>query len=133
MRTFRLVLLALLLISACTSGLKRPVNEVTAKTDPQGVQRVTLETHSFYFEPNRIVVKANIPVELKVRNAAFLVPHNFTLQSKDGGLAVETDLSMFGGSHIVRFTPATPGEYRFFCDKDAHEKKGMTGTLVVVQ
>src|SRR5439155_26258588 len=65
MRTFRLVLLALLLISACTSGLKRPVNEVTAKTDPQGVQRVTLETHSFYFEPNRIVVKANIPVELK--------------------------------------------------------------------
>ena len=129
----RMVLLALpwLLLSGCASGLNRPVHEVTARSDTDGIQRVELRTHSFYFEPNRIVVKANAPVELRIHNSALLVPHNFTLRSPEGGLDVETDLSWVGGSATVRFTPKKPGEYSFFCDKDAHQKKGMTGTLVV--
>jgi len=119
------------LLASCASGLHRPVSEVTARTDAHGVQHVTLHAHTFYFEPNRIVVKANVPVEIVIHNSAFMVPHNFTLAAPAAGIRVERDLSMFHGSGTVRFTPTQPGEYTFFCDKDSHMKRGMTGTLVV--
>ena len=131
MRTALLFGFVTLLVSGCSSGLKRPVQEVTATSDAQGVQHVKLETHTFFFEPNRIVVKVNQPVEIRIHNGALLVPHNFTLKTPEGGLAVEADLRPFGGSSTVRFTPTKPGEYSFYCDKDSHMKKGMTGTLVV--
>ncbi len=119
----------MLLVSGCASGLGRPVHEVTARVDARGVQHVRLVTHSFYYEPNRIVVKANVPVELTIHNASFMVPHNFTVEGLE--TPTEKDVSMFHGSGTLRFTPTKPGEYRFFCDKDSHMKKGMTGTLVV--
>jgi plastocyanin len=127
----RAVLLIALVSTGCASGLKRPVQEVTAASDPQGVQRVTLDAHTFYFEPNRIVVKAGHPVEITIHNRAMMVPHNFTLKAPDGGLDVEKDVRWFGGHGVVRFTPDKPGEYQFYCDKDSHMRKGMKGTLVV--
>lgn len=131
MRSVAPVLVVLLFVPGCTSGLNRPVHEVTAKADAQGVQRLTITTHTFYFEPNRIVVKANQPVELKVRNGSWLVPHNLSLKASDGGLDLEADVHPLGGSRVLRFTPTRPGEYSFYCDKDEHMKKGMTGTVVV--
>src|SRR2546429_3890915 len=111
MRNAVLAFVAAALMSGCSSGLKRPVQEVTATTDAQGVQHVRLETHTFFFEPNRIVVKANQPVEIRIHNGAMLVPHNFTLKNPEGGLAVEADVHAFGGSTVVKFTPTRPGEY----------------------
>lgn len=126
-----LVALSLLLLLACgSSGLDRPVVTAEAVTEPDGVQRVEVDMHSYYFEPNRIVVKAGKPVELKLHNSSHVVPHNFTLIG--GGMNVNE--SKWGwGSDTVRFTPTEPGEYRFFCHKGSHEKKGMVGTLVVVE
>jgi plastocyanin len=127
MRCYRLPLLLLLI--ACTSGIGRPVVSVEATLDADGVQRVGLDMHSYYFEPNRIVVRSGHPVEIILHNSSHLVPHNFTIS--EPGLSVSE--SKWGwGSDRVRFTPATPGEYRFFCHVDGHEKKGMTGTLVVL-
>ena len=99
---------------------------------PDQVQHVKVVTHSFWFEPNRIVVKSGVPVELKVKNSAFFVPHNFTCNAPEAGIEVHADVGMFGGSKTVRFTPTKPGEYRFSCHVGSHgKKKGMTGTLVV--
>ncbi len=122
---------ALLLLAGCASGLNRPVHEVTARVDASGVQHVQLVAHSFYFEPNRIVVRAEVPVVLRIRNAAWLTPHNFSISAPDAGLVIDQDLSWFGGTRTVRFTPKKPGTYTFACDKDGHAKKGMKGTLVV--
>jgi uncharacterized cupredoxin-like copper-binding protein len=36
------------------------------------------------------------------------------------------------GTRRLHFTPAAPGDYRFFCHVGGHAKKGMTGTLVVL-
>jgi len=127
----RAVVLVALASAGCASGLNRPVKEVTATSDTQGVQRVRLETHAFYFEPNRIVVKAGHPVEIEIHNKSTMVPHNFTLKAPDGGLDVEKDVRWFGGHGVVRFTPDKPGEYLFYCDKDSHMRKGMKGTFVV--
>jgi plastocyanin len=127
-----LVACALLLcLLGCSTGT-RPVNEVVVTPAADGVQRVEVTAHSFWFEPNRIVVKAGIPVELRMKNSSFIVPHNFSCVAPQAGVQVNAGLGMFKDSESARFTPTTPGEYPFFCNKDSHSKKGMTGTLVVV-
>ena len=123
---------ATIVLGGCTSGIGRPVSEVTARTDADGVQRVRVEAHSFYFEPNRIIVHAGKPVELTVKNGGVLIPHNFSCIAEQAGVDVHQDVGMFRGQKAARFTPGTPGEYPFFCSKDGHSKKGMKGMLVVV-
>jgi plastocyanin len=120
--------LLLLLLAGCTSGLKRPVVTAELEPDAGGMQRVVVNMHSFYFEPNRIVVRAGHPVELVLKNRARLIPHNFTIA--DSSLAM-SEGAWLGTGHL-RFTPRTPGTYEFFCHVDHHAKKGMTGTLVVL-
>jgi plastocyanin len=121
-----------LALAGCSSGLKRPVREVTAVTGADSVQHVRVVAHSFWFDPNRIVVKAGIPVELTFKNDAFMVPHNFTCTAPEADVTVSQDVGLLLGSKKIRFTPTTPGEYHFYCHVDSHAKKGMTGTLVVV-
>ncbi len=127
-RNAMLWLAAAALSAGCASGLGRPVTTAEAVIDAAGVQRVSVDMHSFYFEPNRIVVHAGRPVELVLRNRSIVVPHNFTIADS----ALEVSVSRWGpGARRVRFTPTVSGEYRFFCHVDGHAKKGMTGTLVV--
>jgi plastocyanin len=128
----RWLLLVPILIAGCTSGIGRPVHEVTAHSDASGVQHVRVVTHTFYFEPNRIVLKAGQPVELTVKNGSWFVPHNLTCNAAGAGIQVMADVGFFGGSRHTRFTPTKPGEYEFFCHEDSHAKKGMKGTFVVV-
>ena len=116
-----------LLLGGCASGLNRPIVTVRAKPDAQGLQRVIVHMHSFYFEPNRIEVRANHPVELEVQNKARFVPHEFMID--DPTLHVRARAWL--GSARVRFTPTKAGTYQFMCHVDGHAKKGMTGTLVV--
>ena len=131
MKRLMLVLLSVLVLAGCASGLHRPVREVTAAMGADQVQRVTVTTHSFYFDPNRIVVKRGVPVELTVKNGALLVPHDFSCEAKEAGVDVDAPVGMFHKSKHVRFTPTQAGEYPFHCDVDGHAKKGMTGVIVV--
>jgi plastocyanin len=117
------------LLCGCTSGLKRPVVSADAVADPKGVQHLDVDMHTYYFKPNRIVVHAGHPVELKIRNRSILVPHNFSID--DSTLHVSAN-KWFLGSTTARFTPTVPGEYEFYCHVDDHGgKHGMTGKLVV--
>jgi len=122
-----------LLLTGCTAGLKRPVEELTAKPGADGIQHVRIVAHSFYFSPNRVVLKAGSPVELTIKNAAFGVPHNLTCFDKEAGIELSESLGMFRGQKRVKFTPAQPGEYEFYCHVGSHSKKGMKGTFVVVE
>jgi len=119
---------ASIIASGCASGLSRPVRSVEAVTRSDGVQQVDIDLHSFYFDPNRIVVHAGRPVELVLRNRSILVPHNLTLV--DSTLSIDRNV-WAPGAHRVRFTPRVPGEYEFFCHVDHHAAKGMRGTIVV--
>lgn len=123
------LLVLALFVAGCASGLHRGVASVEAVTGADGVQRVEVDFHSFYFNPNRIVVHRGRPVELLVRNRSLIVPHNFTIADS----AMSVSVNKWGpGSARVRFTPEAEGEYEFRCHVDQHAKKGMTGTLVVV-
>jgi len=127
--------LTLLLVAAaiggCTSGLHRPVREVTAAVGSDHEQHVTVTAHSFYFDPARVVVKRDVLVDLTVKNAAWFVPHDFSCDAADAGIHVDAPLGMFHGTKHVKFTATKAGEYEFHCDVDHHAKKGMTGKIVV--
>ena len=109
------------------------MQEVTARPGADGVQHVRIVAHSFWFEPNRVVVKAGVPVEITVKNAAFGVPHNLTCFDRGAGIELSENLGMFRGQKRDRFTPTKAGEYDFYCHVGSHAKKGMTGKLVVVE
>ena len=126
---------ALFVLAGCggTPGSKVGVNEVTARTGADGVQTVDIEVHSFYFKPNRIVVEAGKPVELTLKFKSLFAPHNMTCEHLDAGISIDKSKGIisFSPTKHVRFTPAKPGEYEFFCGVGSHMMKGMTGTIVV--
>ena len=127
-----LSLLCVLALAGCASGVGRPVQEVRAETGVDGVQHVSVTAHAFYFNPNRVVVQANVPVELKIKNNSVFVPHNLSCAAPQSGIQIDEGLGLFFDGETARFTPTTVGEYPFFCKVDGHSKKGMTGTIVVV-
>jgi len=126
--------LVLLALPGCgTSGAKLPVTEVTASADSSGVQTVTIEAHSYYFKPNRVVVQAGKPVDLTIEFKSFFTPHNLTCAHEDAGIQIDKSAGFmsFKKTKRIRFTPTAPGEYPFHCGVGSHMMKGMTGTLVV--
>jgi len=110
---------------------KRTVAEIGA----DGVQRVEVVGGSYYFDPNVIVVKVNIPVELRVRKESGITPHNMVLKAPEAGIDFSVSLSTTPKS--VTFTPKKTGKYPFECTHKllffkSHKDQGMHGILEVV-
>ena len=100
-----------------------------------GVQRVQLVAGSYFFKPNHIVVKANVPVEFVARKEPGMAPHNLVIKAPEAGLAVEEDLG--NEPRKIAFTATRPGKYEIYCSKkppigQSHRERGMVGTLEVV-
>jgi plastocyanin domain-containing protein len=132
------VLLLVCGVSPFAAADDRPKEEKTFKAamDTDGVQRVELLGGGYFFDPNHIVVKVNIPVELKVRKEPGIVPHDIVMKSPEAG--IDFKVSMRDEAQIVRFTPTKTGVYPFYCSKkllffESHREKGMEGTLEVVE
>ena len=124
------ILLMLFAMPALVSSAEE--NALVAETN--GVQRVEITAGSYFFKPEHIIVKAGVPVELAIRNESRLVPHNFVMKSPEAGMEFSEKLS--DSLTIVRFTPALPGKYTFYCDKKllffkSHRDRGMEGVIEV--
>ena len=103
--------------------------------DKDGVQRVEIVGGSYFFKPNHIVVKVNIPVELKVSKESGLVPHDIAAKSPEAGIEFKESLS--STPKVIKFTPTKVGKYPLYCSKKApfsksHREKGMEGMIEVV-
>jgi plastocyanin domain-containing protein len=108
--------------------------EFTARLDPDGIQRVEILAGSYFFDPNVIIVKVNIPVELKIRKEPGMTPHDIVLTAPDAGIDFRQELKET--PEIIKFTPTKTGTYPFACEKkflffESHKDKGMTGILEV--
>jgi len=108
----------------------------TAAIDKDGVQRVEIVGGGYFFDPSHIVVKVNVPVELKVRKEGGIVPHDIVMKAPDAG--IDFRVSLGKEPQVVRFTPTKTGSYPFYCSKkllflESHREKGMEGTLEVVE
>ncbi len=107
-----------------------------ATTGSDGIQHVEVVGGDYYFDPNYIVVKVNVPVELSVKKAKGFVPHNMLVKAPDAGIDFKVDLSD-KTAKIVKFTPTKVGKYEMECDKrflffKSHKDRGMDGYIEVV-
>jgi plastocyanin domain-containing protein len=107
-----------------------------APTDKEGIQRVEVVATEYSFDPNYIVVRVNLPVEIKIRKEPSAVPHNFVLKAPEAGIDIHESLGT--EPKLIMFTPAKPGKYSFYCDKKllffkSHRDRGMEGILEVTE
>jgi plastocyanin len=105
------------------------------KPDADGVQRVRLVAGSYFFKPNHIVVKANVPVELTASRESGITPHDLVIRAEEAGINVKEDLA--GDPKKIAFTATKPGKYPIYCSKKlpfmaGHREKGMEGILEVI-
>ncbi len=107
----------------------------TASVGDDGVQQVEMLGGSYYYEPDHIVVKVNIPVSLTVKKEPGVTPHNIVMESADAGMAF--DLALDTEPKTITFTPTKTGTYPFYCTKRFlffadHRAQGMEGKIEVV-
>jgi plastocyanin domain-containing protein len=124
-----------LLLASLGGAQDATEKRVVATIDTDGIQRVEIIGGSYYFDPNVIVVKVNVPVELKVRKKGG-APHNIVLSAPDAGIDFSESLS--SEPKIIKFTPTKVGTYPFACTKKipfskSHKERGMHGVLEVVE
>lgn len=122
------------LVAALTTALaQEPAQPV--KPDTDGVQRARLVAGSYFFKPNHIVVKVNVPVELTASRESGITPHDLVIRAEDAGIIVKEDLGT--DPKKIAFTATKPGKYAIYCSKKlpfmaGHREKGMEGILEVV-
>ncbi|MBI2312371.1 MAG: quinol oxidase [Betaproteobacteria bacterium] len=113
-----------------------PPGPQRAVLDADGVQRIRIVGGDYFFRPNHIVVKARAPVELTVNKEPGIVPHSLVIEAPDQGVAV--DLALDAAPKSVRFVPAAPGRFAFYCKErllffKSHREKGMEGVIEAVE
>jgi heme/copper-type cytochrome/quinol oxidase subunit 2 len=106
-----------------------------AVVGPDGVQHVSITGGGYFFDPNYVVVKANVPVELSVKKEKGYVPHDIMVRAPLAGIDFAVDLKET--PQVVRFTPTKPGKYEMRCDKKllffkSHQERGMDGVIEVI-
>jgi plastocyanin len=122
----------LALSTACALAQEPPQ---AAKPNADGVQRVRLIAGSYFFKPNHIVVKVNVPVELTASRESGITPHDLVIRAEEAGINVKEDLG--SDPKKISFTATRPGKYPIYCSKKlpfmaGHREKGMEGILEVV-
>ena len=130
------IIVSLLLMFATVAVCADDVPFIVPIDLKDGVQRVEVLGGDYFFKPNHIVVKVNLPVELVVRKDGRIVPHSFVIDAPEAGIKVKESLDH--DPKTIAFTPTKVGSYPFYCDKkpffmSSHRKKGMEGVLEVVE
>ena len=131
----KILILSLLFgfVSSYAEGQEKPF---VVPIDSDGVQRVVAVAGSYYFKPEHIIVKVNIPVEVIISKEAGIAPHNFVIKEPEAVIEVNERLST--KQKNIKFTPEKVGKYQFYCDKrllffKSHREKGMNGILEAIE
>lgn len=126
--------LSLGLLYALGDAAERVEKVYTATTGTDGIEHVSVVGGSYFFDPNVIVLKANVPVELTIKlKEGETTSHNIAIKAPDAGIDFKTDIKE--EPVVVKFTPTKAGEYQFECTKGfgSHKDKGMFGVIRVVK
>jgi plastocyanin domain-containing protein len=136
MRQLKIILLILFVFLLAVSNVKAQKKVYRAVVDSDGVQRVNIVGGEYYFDPDSVVVKVNVPVELTIKKIPGITPHNIIIRAPDAGIDFNENMSR--DPQTVTFTPVKTGKYPMYCDKKFlffknHREKGMEGILEVVE
>ncbi len=79
---YSVIVTLLILACACfAADAPGPKNVYKAVIDTDGVQKADVLAGAYFFNPDYIIVKVNVPVEFKVRKEPGIVPHDFVLKA----------------------------------------------------
>ncbi len=133
MKKLIIVIMGILLTSTAWGVETKEIYK--AAVDSGGVQKVEMVGGSYYFKPNDVIVKVNLPVEITIKKESGIIPHNIVLHAPKAGIDFEVELST--EPKVIKFTPTKVGKYPFYCSKRflfwTHRAKGMEGVLEVVE
>ena len=136
----RIIKILIIVLIVAGTGLARGADEkrkvVTANIDDDGIQRVEVTGGGYFFDPDHIIVKVNVPVELTFKKTPGITPHNIIISVPDAGIDINEDMGK--DSRTIRFIPLKTGKYAMYCDKrflffKSHRERGMEGILEVVE
>ena len=126
----------LLLASSGIADEKSAGKRFVAAIDKDGYQRVEMTAGEYYFDPATVVVKVNVPIELTIKKAGGITPHNFVIKAPQADLDFQIDLT--SDPKKVSFMATKAGSYPFACTNQllffkSHKERGMQGMLEVVE
>jgi plastocyanin domain-containing protein len=129
-------IVTILLLAGMALAAEKEKKVFKTVIDKDGIQRVAIFAGSFFFDPDYVVVRVNVPVEVTVRKEAEITPHAFVIDAPEAGLRIEEPLS--AEPKVIKFTATRVGKYPFFCDKKllffkSHKERGMEGVLDVTE
>jgi len=127
-----LAMLVLVSVAVCSSAEE---SRKVAAIGQDGVQRVEMVGGSYHFDPNHLVVKVDVPVEITIHKEKGFVPHDIAMDAPEAGMEFKVDLKTT--PTVIRFTPTKTGTFPFACTKKllflkSHEDHGMKGLVEVV-
>jgi plastocyanin len=107
-----------------------------AAIDRDGVQRMNIQAGSYFFDPNYLIVKLNVPVEITIKKEPEMIAHDFVISAPEAGMDVKEPLSK--EPKVIKLTPTRVGKYPFYCDNKflffrSHRARGMEGTIEVTE
>lgn len=135
-RLFPICCLYLVVAASAATFAQDQKETYVAKVDPDGVQRVRIVGGDYFFKPDRIVVKANVPVELSASKEAGIVPHTLVIKAPEAGIDVDEEITT--DIKKITFTAKAVGKYPLYCSNKllffaSHRERGMEGILEVVE
>jgi plastocyanin domain-containing protein len=127
---------ALLVTAVAVLGADAPAEKRFVAEVKDGVQSVEMTGGGYYFDPNVVVVKVNVPVALTIRKEPGITPHNIVIKAPEAGINIDEAIST--EPKTIRFTPTKAGNYPFECTErflffKSHRDRGMHGVLEVVE
>jgi len=107
-----------------------------ASMDRDGVQRVRLVAGDYFFRPNRIVLKANVPAEITVSAEPGSVPRDIVVSAPQAGMTIDAPLP--DAPRTIRFTSTAPGTYAYYCSNrlpffNSHRERSIEGVIELRQ
>jgi len=129
-------LMVLFLSGPALADEQAAAKRFVATIDKDGYQRVEMTAGEYYFDPSVVVVKVNVPVELTIRKAGGITPHNLVIKAPEADLDFTIDIS--SEPKKVSFMATKTGTYPFECSNKflffkSHKERGMHGVLEVVE
>lgn len=107
-----------------------------AGVDKDNIQRIEIVGGNYFFNPDHIIVKVNIPVELIIKKEPGIAPHDIVINAPEAGIDFKEDMG--SEPKVVKFTPVKTGKYPIYCSKkflffESHRERGMEGTFEVIE
>lgn len=120
------IIIALIVVLVVLGGyflLKSGQEEEFSAPGSNG-EGIVVSGKEFSFDPPAISVKAGDKVKIVFKNDG-ASSHNLMIE----GLGAGTELIAGGKKAVLEFTPASKGNYKFYCSVPGHREAGMEGVL----